>query len=705
MADSSSKDSNTLGITFQDVRSDERHQSINGRLAEAPLLKKKGGAHESMFDVERALDAETSNAGTIISDKKRIAPPLKEGLASVFKEWWTDTKTTLENVDKEGESEPVATEMATPRTQNASRIKTSIPRFTTFKRDVAKLSGRDDAKVPEDSSERKEGADASKIVPVPRKQPAPPLPLTEQLTKEVLQTKLQSLPASTLASLKDITVPVDRITIQPKVGERMPSKKVRDNFVSQNIPTQPSAPSLQETLATTVDAQTAEALLTEKLSVPAQENRTQTPSNTPKSEAPQRVTEQSMKRPYVAPTIAHTNEALPKVDTERKEMVPAVPTASTKIAAPIFAAQVTERTNPVTPKDVSETQPIPPQATINKPMIHEDIPAAPDAISTKTTMISSKQQSVSHENVRMIPTTAPEIQVTEPVKQPNRALEMSTQPVATLPVVNDAPIEKMPFHATEAAVGSSTRRKDASPMSEENTSRMFSSVIRIGGRIALGLVSIVIVLYGGYLLYTALPESTSETNPGDMQERPRETFVDIPHRIPVDTYHALPLFDATTSYTQHMSYALGLQDVEMTQYYATITLGTTTRLATPQEIVSVMNIRMPDSFRRSLQEPLMFGGIQLESVEPFLIITAKNFDVLFAGMLAWEQFMLTDLQPLFGTATPAIQKFQDGIIANKAIRSIKGETGQTLLVYGYIDSTTILITHSVSAFEALVKKF
>jgi hypothetical protein len=131
-------------------------------------------------------------------------------------------------------------------------------------------------------------------------------------------------------------------------------------------------------------------------------------------------------------------------------------------------------------------------------------------------------------------------------------------------------------------------------------------------------------------------------------------------------------------------------------------------------ILEVLAPRIPGTFERSITE-LTFGGISAS--EPFIVITATTFDAAFAGMLAWEATMSSDLAPLFGepvggTISPdartvggvTVPTFSDSIIANRSARVLVDEQGLERLVYTFINQETILITTSRTATERLVPR-
>ena len=115
---------------------------------------------------------------------------------------------------------------------------------------------------------------------------------------------------------------------------------------------------------------------------------------------------------------------------------------------------------------------------------------------------------------------------------------------------------------------------------------------------------------------------------------------------------------------------------------------------------------------------------------PFFILRVDSYERTFAGMLAWEPSMLSDLQSLYplypastpqnnsanttGTSTqifiPAIapnapaNQFVDEIVANHSARALKDSSGNTIIIYGYADKETLIISRDEAAFTLLLQR-
>ncbi|MEI6237972.1 MAG: hypothetical protein WCP15_00365 [bacterium] len=128
-------------------------------------------------------------------------------------------------------------------------------------------------------------------------------------------------------------------------------------------------------------------------------------------------------------------------------------------------------------------------------------------------------------------------------------------------------------------------------------------------------------------------------------------------------------------------------------------------------LVGLTNV--PDALVRALRAPFMFGYYSGENRnEPFAIFQVDFFQGALASMIRYEQSMEQDFTPLFipladnslATTTFNINatSFSDIIIKNKDVRVMKRRSGQTVLLYSFIDSKTLVITTSNASFEAIV---
>lgn len=140
----------------------------------------------------------------------------------------------------------------------------------------------------------------------------------------------------------------------------------------------------------------------------------------------------------------------------------------------------------------------------------------------------------------------------------------------------------------------------------------------------------------------------------------------------------------------------------LVQYYPEITTDAGARAATAGQFMGVLNPQAPGNFLRNLQADMAFGAHTRDEHAPFFIFTHTSFDVAFAGMLAWENQLQQDLAPLFGTPTQAA--FVDERIENHDVRVLYNAEGEAVVVYGFPQQDTLILTGNHETFRVLMSR-
>jgi len=186
----------------------------------------------------------------------------------------------------------------------------------------------------------------------------------------------------------------------------------------------------------------------------------------------------------------------------------------------------------------------------------------------------------------------------------------------------------------------------------------------------------------------------------------------IPAFLTVDTQTSMPLSDSRETFIAELVKRKSLGGSGVIQQYPVLEDGST--IATTEDIMSVLEPSAPGSFVRALTQNSMLGFVEVGSTqEPFIILQSQNFDVVFAGMLEWEQYMSSDLAPLFGDPVEKIQTptslkgtgsahFVDALTSNRSIRILYNETGEERIVYALVNKNLIIITTSTEALAKII---
>lgn len=197
------------------------------------------------------------------------------------------------------------------------------------------------------------------------------------------------------------------------------------------------------------------------------------------------------------------------------------------------------------------------------------------------------------------------------------------------------------------------------------------------------------------------------------KETPQEQAIvyKIPALLQAEQQEALPLSnDRQLMLGQLRARADSAQTT--LQIYPVLTENGANRPASASEMLATLSLRAPGSFERSIRE-VTFGATAAH--EPFIILSVGSFDTAFAGMLAWETTMSSDLSPFFGETVvesfdPSARTdtqvrnafFKDTVASNKNVRLLLDEKGDDRIVYTFTDQDTILITTTRAALEELL---
>lgn len=125
----------------------------------------------------------------------------------------------------------------------------------------------------------------------------------------------------------------------------------------------------------------------------------------------------------------------------------------------------------------------------------------------------------------------------------------------------------------------------------------------------------------------------------------------------------------------------------------------------------IAKTRIPNRLARSLDSPYMVGSYEYDVQSPFLIIKNTFFQNAFSGMLEWERDLATDFisfiqisSPGTTAATAGGATFEDAIVSNVNVRTLKDPAGKTILTYAFADKDTIVLTTTDTALKYLLNQ-
>lgn len=126
------------------------------------------------------------------------------------------------------------------------------------------------------------------------------------------------------------------------------------------------------------------------------------------------------------------------------------------------------------------------------------------------------------------------------------------------------------------------------------------------------------------------------------------------------------------------------------------------RPATAQEFFSAIGASVPEQLLRSLDQSFFFGIHTIHENVPVLVLKITSYERAFAGMLAWENIITSDLSPPF-TMIPRTRMtetdieqvlFEDIVIRNYDVRALTDTNGDVLFLYTFPNRSTLIIAES-----------
>ncbi|MCF7815773.1 MAG: hypothetical protein K9M10_02535 [Candidatus Pacebacteria bacterium] len=216
--------------------------------------------------------------------------------------------------------------------------------------------------------------------------------------------------------------------------------------------------------------------------------------------------------------------------------------------------------------------------------------------------------------------------------------------------------------------------------------------------ILLGVAVLGVILA---LLTFFFVRSTSDSSSSQVSET--EIVVSQFFKTKIQT--SIQLKDSRENFLTLLTSSIQNAQAETTQLYPVISDENTHRLATTEEVLVFLDARLPLKTLDSFDENFMIGSVMTTKNEPYVVLRSYNFDVLFSGLLAWEQYLYEDLRPLFMSDKVPASNFVDAVQNNKSIRILKDTFGNEILLSAFINQNTVILTSSSNALSKLLQNF
>lgn len=109
-------------------------------------------------------------------------------------------------------------------------------------------------------------------------------------------------------------------------------------------------------------------------------------------------------------------------------------------------------------------------------------------------------------------------------------------------------------------------------------------------------------------------------------------------------------------------------------------------------------------------------GTTTDIVAPFIFLSVDSFNNAFDGMIKWEKKIREDLLPFFvgletlvptpGFPTPeSDNNFEDAVIRSKDVRILRDNSGNSVLMYSFLDQKNLVIAADEQTFLDVINRF
>ncbi len=134
--------------------------------------------------------------------------------------------------------------------------------------------------------------------------------------------------------------------------------------------------------------------------------------------------------------------------------------------------------------------------------------------------------------------------------------------------------------------------------------------------------------------------------------------------------------------------------------------------AKAQEFLRLISRTIPDDLTRSLRSQFMIGKSSTPEgyTGGFIILLTDSYKRAFDGMLKWENgSFVKDIYKMVSGSEPneILQEkaFEDLIYNNQDTRVLKDENGKIILLYAFLNNTTIAISSELNSFGEILNRF
>lgn len=281
-----------------------------------------------------------------------------------------------------------------------------------------------------------------------------------------------------------------------------------------------------------------------------------------------------------------------------------------------------------------------------------------------------------------------------------------------------------------ALAAEETRRssKDASRIQGHQ-----KSMLSPGAYLMLGMS--ITLLIGGAIGVGAYLFITQQNTVIPEESLPSFIFLEDDEQIDITDKSRSDIMDQLAYYRDQVNVRIGaITGLYLTERAATQDGQTAYRLLGAQTLFERLETDAPPSMIRNLEPLYLFGIHEFDGNQPFFIFKTQQFELVFSGMLEWEQSMNLDLYPLFGdivtapastvpatapdalatsstattsatssavvtapvnesfpTGSQRVAAFKDIVVSNTEARVLRDREGKSVLVWAFLDANTLVL--------------
>ena len=273
----------------------------------------------------------------------------------------------------------------------------------------------------------------------------------------------------------------------------------------------------------------------------------------------------------------------------------------------------------------------------------------------------------------------------------------SIRPVRTLKADMDSAIKGSNLSMVGIAIKEDERRRADASTAAVTTKKnhwfaTVSTVLVLGGVSILGYIG-----YAYFFAGTSAEEQTTRTGYESLVFAEKTKIVSV--RDLSDTQLAAILKNEV----RNLNAPIGsVEDVHLVQ------ADDRPQAVSFQEFVRLLRLDTPDTLVRNLGTNFMFGVYSAAENGGFMLLEPQNFERAFAGLLAWEPNMLSDLGIILSGVTPEAEllraPFTDVLIKNISGRAVYDKSGKIILLYSFFDKNNLIIAANETVFVEVISR-